>query len=58
MEVPKVSQNVQQVLHGVVVLALIGAYTALTVLNHDGNPILGVLLGYTGAVGVANAPTK
>lgn len=47
----------QTIAHTVVVLALIGAYVAMTVLSHDGNPILSVLLGYLGAAGVANVPT-
>lgn len=47
----------QTITHTVVVVALIGAYVAMTVLNHDGNPLLAVLLGYLGATGVANTTT-
>lgn len=47
----------QTIAHTVVVLALIGAYVAMTVLSHDGNPLLAVLLGYLGATGVANVGT-
>jgi hypothetical protein len=43
------------VIHGTISLALVGAYIALTVLNHDGSPILGVLVGYLGAAGVSGA---
>lgn len=52
------TSTVQLVTHAVVALALIGAYTALTVLGHDGTPVLGALAGYLGAAAVGNAPTK
>lgn len=48
----------QQIMHGLVTLALIGAYVAMTVLNHDGNPLLGVLIGYLGGAGVSQATTS
>jgi hypothetical protein len=51
-----VSQTLSLALHAAVTLALIGAYTALTVLNHDGNAILAVLLGYLGGTSVGLAP--
>jgi uncharacterized membrane protein YeaQ/YmgE (transglycosylase-associated protein family) len=50
-----VTTNLSLILHAVVVVALIGAYVSMTVLNHDGGPILDVLLGYLGASSVAHS---
>lgn len=41
------------ILHTVVILALIGCYTVLTALNHDGNQLLLVLGGWVGGAGTA-----
>ena len=46
--------NLSLILHGIVTVALIAAYVALTVLNHDGGSLLDVLLGYLGATSVAH----
>lgn len=49
------SQGLQLIVHGVVVLALITAYTVLSVLGHDGNGVLGAFAGYLGAAGVSQS---
>ena len=47
--------NLALILHGVVTVALLAAYVVLTVLNHDGQSVLDVLLGYLGATSVAHS---
>lgn len=44
-------------LHTIVVLALLGAYLAITLTGHDGTAILGVLGGYLGGAGTQGAIT-
>ena len=41
----------EAVLHTVVVLALLGAYLAITLSGGDGTALLGVLGGYVGGAG-------
>lgn len=45
-------------LHTIVVLALLGAYLAISLTGHDGTALLGVLGGYLGGAGTANLINK
>jgi hypothetical protein len=40
------------VTHTIIVLALVAAYTAITITHGDGTPLLGVMAGYIGAAGI------
>lgn len=46
------------ILHAVVSLALLVAYTVLQALGHDANELLGILAAYLGGAGVQAATTE
>jgi hypothetical protein len=48
----------QLAIHALIVVALIVAYTVVTVANHDATALLGVLVGYIGGAGSAVAVAK
>lgn len=49
--------TMQIINHSVIVVVLVIAYTALTIAGHDATALLGALVGYLGAAGVAAIPT-
>ena len=49
------TQNLALLIHGLVTICLVAAYTTLEALGHDGTPLLGVLAGYLGGAGVQQA---
>lgn len=45
--------NATEIMHGIIVVALIAAYVAVTLAGHDGTAVLTALGGYIGGAGVA-----
>lgn len=48
----------QLLAHTVVVVALVAAYTVVTVTGHDGTPMLGILGGYIAGAGAQAGFTR
>lgn len=48
----------QAIFHGIVLAALIAAYTALTLAGHDGTALIGAFAGYLGGAGTQIVGTK
>lgn len=48
----------QAIFHGIVLAALIAAYTVLTVAGHDGTALIGAFAGYLGGAGTQIAAAK
>lgn len=48
----------QAIFHGIVLAALIAAYTVLTATGHDGTALIGAFAGYLGGAGTQTLATK